>query len=135
MLPPKDERRIATNQQLDAMADKRRSDSLLLTRRHDTDWAQHLYRDQTLRGVEEARAEQDVTYDLVLLFRHERKSFASRYGVAKGRRQDSQQPGRGSERRQMDCPYGRPIALRFSAHIHFRERSWREERRGWRTPR
>jgi hypothetical protein len=30
-----------------------------------------MYRDQTLWGVEEARAEKDVTYDLVLLFRHE----------------------------------------------------------------
>jgi hypothetical protein len=28
-----------------------------------------------------------------------------------------------SERRQMHCPHGRPIARRFSAHVHSRERS------------
>jgi hypothetical protein len=90
-----------------------------------------MYRDQTLWGVEEARAEKDVTYDLVLLFRHERKSSASRYSVAKVVDKVPDNLAVGSERRQMYCPHGRPIALRLSAHIHLRERSYAPHGARW----
>jgi hypothetical protein len=69
-------------QQLEAAADQRRSDPLVLTRRHDPDRAQHLHREQALRRVEQARAEHHVSDNLVSFCRDERKPFASPDSVA-----------------------------------------------------
>ena len=69
-------------EQLEAAADQRRSDPLVLTLRQDPERAQHLHREQAPRRVEQARAEHHVPDDLVSFFRDERKPFASPYSVA-----------------------------------------------------
>jgi hypothetical protein len=47
-----------------------------------------------------------VTYDLVLLLRHERKPLVSRYGVAQVVDQVRNNLTVVSEGRQMHCPHG-----------------------------
>jgi len=91
-------------------------------RRHDPDRAQHLHREQAPRRVEQARAEHHVPDKLVSLFRDERKPLASLDGVAQ--LIDEVWNNRDvifSKRREMYRPDGRPIAVRFRAHLHSRE--------------